>query len=403
MEAIMNANASPGYPDVVGDCLDWIEREMLPAPDGSQGVWERYQINLGRNSYWVRPNCTLEVARSVALVAGYWSDAHYRDLAIHLADFALTLQRPNGSFPFFRYAPPSDEYPNAVPAEASELTFPNDNGKIGRALLWLWQWSGAERYRSALIRLLDFLAQAQDEAGTFPTHPGMKVAVPCMVIWPTLALLRGGLELGSEAHVAAARRGLTWLRAHILPTGRIRTAYELQQVEDWRPVSSETAMALKLFAVARQMLPDADLEGPLTALGTYLLRLQDEVSGAIRNRDDSAAGASLQDDPTLTDLVYTDGYALIALQEAHQATGDARYLRAAARLADFLARVQCRGESPHWDGGWRGSLDARTAEPRGRANQNNPIDEGGMYSVYAGWSAAPIIYGLLRQARLLPK
>ena len=162
-------------------------------------------------------------------------------------------------------------------------------------------------------------------------------------------------------------------------------------------------MALKLFAIARQVLPDAGLDGPLTALGTYLLRLQDEVSGAIRNCDDSAAGASLQDDPTLTDLVYTDGYALIALQEAYQATGDARYLRAAARLAEFLARTQCRGESPRWDVGWRGSLDARTGEPRGRANQNNAIDEGGMYSVYAGWSAAPITYGLLRQVRLLPK
>jgi hypothetical protein len=332
------------------------------------------------------------VARSVALAADYWNDAHYRDLAIHLADFALTLQRPDGSFPFFRYAPPSDKYPNAVPAEASELTFPNDNGKIGRALLWLWQWSDGDRYRSALVRLLDLLAQAQDEAGTFPTHPGMKVAVPCMVIWPTLALLRGGLELGNEAYVAAARRGLTWLQAHILPTGRIRTAYELQQVEDWRPVSSETAMAFKLFAIARQVLPDGDLEGPLTALGTYLLGLQDEVSGAIRNRDDSAAGASLQRDPTLT-----------ALQEAYQATGDARYLGAATRLADFLARFQCRGESPLWDGGWRGSLDARTGEPRGRANQNNAIDEGGMYSVYAGWSAAPITYGLLRQVRLLAK
>jgi len=400
MEVTVDTSLSLTYSDVVHACLDWIEREMLPAPDGSQGVWERYQINLGRNTYWVRPNCTLEVARSVAQAADQWGDPHYRDLAIHLADFALTLQRPNGSFPFFRYAPPSDEYPNAVPNEVGETTFPNDNGKIGRALLWLWRWSGADRYRDALIRLLDFLLRAQDDAGTFPTHPGMKVAVPCMVIWPTLALLRGGVEFGNEVYLAAARRGLTWLQVQMLPSGRIRTAYELQRVEDWRPVSSETAMAFKLFAIARQLLDDGNLGGPLAALGNYLLGLQDEVSGAIRNRDASAAGASLQDDPTLTDLVYTDGYALIALQEAYQATGDARYLGAAARLADFLARAQCQGESPRWDGGWRGSLDARTGEPRGQADQNNPIDEGGMYSVYAGWCAAPITYGLLRQIQL---
>jgi hypothetical protein len=396
----MEANTSLKYTDVVRACLDWIEREMLPVPDGSGGVWERYQINLSRNSYWVRPNCTVEVARSVAQAADDWGDAHYRGLAIGLADFALTLQRPNGSFPFFRYAPPSDDYPNAVPNTVGETTFPNDNGRIGRALLWLWRWSGEARYRAALVRVLDFLAQAQDEAGTFPTHPGMQVAVPCMVVWPTLALLSGGVELGDKAYLAAARRGLAWLRAQILPAGRVHTAYELQQVEDWRPVSSETAMAFKLFAIARRLLDDRSLDEPLAALGSYLLELQDEVSGAIRNRDESAAGASLQDDPTLTDLVYTDGYALIALQEAYRAAGDARYLNAAGRLADFLARTQCRGESPHWDGGWRGSLDARTGEPRGRATQNNPIDEGGMYSVYTGWAAAPITYGLLRQVKL---
>jgi hypothetical protein len=189
------------------------------------------------------------------------------------------------------------------------------------------------------------------------------------------------------------------LEAQILPSGRIRTAYELQRVEDWRPASSETAMAFKLFAIARQVLADWDLDGPLAALGNYLLGLQDPVSGAIRNCDDSAAGASLQDDPTLTDLVYTDGYGLIGLQEGYRATGDARYGDAAGRLAGFLARTQCQGESPRWDGGWRGSLDARTGEPRGRADQNNPIDEGGMYSVYAGWAAANIAYGLLRQVK----
>jgi hypothetical protein len=42
------------------------------------------------------------------------------------------MQRPDGSFPFFHYAP-SDIYPNAVGRTPSELTFPNDNGKIERA------------------------------------------------------------------------------------------------------------------------------------------------------------------------------------------------------------------------------------------------------------------------------
>lgn len=400
----MSTQGATTYSQAVLACINWIEREMLPAPDGAQGVWERYRINVDGKSYCVRPDCTLEVARSVALAADHWGSrhpgAHHRSLAINLADAALALQRPDGSFPFFRRVPPPGEADEPDADELAEMTYPNDNGKIGRALLWLWRWSAEDRYRAALVRLLDFLAQAQDSAGVFPTHPGMEVAVPCMVVWPTLALLAGGVALNFAPYLTGARRGLDWLQAQILPSGRICTSYELAGIEGWRPASSETAMALKLFAIARRLLDDESYAEPLAALGGYLLGLQDRASGAIGNRDTHSAGASQQDDPTLTDLVYTDGYALIALQEAYRATGEARYLEGSVRLADFLTQVQCHGESPRWDGGWRGSLDARSGTPRGRADQDNPLDEGGLYSVYTGWCAAPNTYALLRQMEL---
>jgi uncharacterized protein YyaL (SSP411 family) len=221
-----------------------------------------------------------------------------------------------------------------------------------------------------------------------------------MVIWPTLALLQAAEILNRDNYRRAARQGLSWLQGHILPDGRMETAYETSQIEDWRPVSSETAMALKCFACAYHLLGEESLAANVHALGGYLLKLQDAESGAIYNQEASTVGASLQDDLTLTDLVYTDGYALLALQEAYLATNDDRYLVGATHLADFLVRTQCRDESPRWDGGWRGSLDARSGTPRGRANQNNPIDEGGMYSVYTGWCASTITYGLVRQAEL---
>ena len=63
--------------------------------------------------------------------------------------------------------------------------------------------------------------------------------------------------------------------------------------------------------------------------------------------------------------------------------------------------IQCRGESPLWDGAWRGSYDVEKECWAGRADQNNPIDEGGMYSVYTGWCNAPNMYGLLQLESLL--
>jgi hypothetical protein len=85
----------------------------------------------------------------------------------------------------------------------------------------------------------------------------------------------------------------------------------------------------------------------------------------------------------------------MALYEAWKATDDETYALAAEKLAGFLASIQCSGESPLWDGAWRGSYNAVTRQWDGRANQNNHIDEGGMYSVYTGWCASTIMYGML--------
>ena len=36
---------------------------MLVVPDGSMGVYERYRIDTQTVNHWVRPDCTMEVAR----------------------------------------------------------------------------------------------------------------------------------------------------------------------------------------------------------------------------------------------------------------------------------------------------------------------------------------------------
>ena len=76
-------------------------------------------------------------------------------------------------------------------------------------------------------------------------------------------------------------------------------------------------------------------------------------------------------------------------------------LEAAVKLADFLMGIQCTGESHLWDGAWRGAYNVRKGCWSGRANQNNDIDEGGMYSVYTGWCNTTIMQGLLELERLL--
>jgi hypothetical protein len=377
-------------------CLGWIRREMLPSPDGRRGVYERIRINLNTNSWWVRPDCTIEVARSFGAYGQIRNDEASLILSRNLIDWVVSQQRADGSFPFYRFLPPDNQIADVAPPEAQETTFPNDQGKIARGLWWAYLAHGDPRYYEAARRVLGFLMAHQAADGTFLTDVEPRYCGACFVIWPVIGLLRGDQIAGEQSHRAAAEQGLHWLQAHLLPDGRMRTSYETAGVEEWRPPSSETAMALKVFSLAYGILGVPLDRDAINRLGAFLLRLQ-HANGAIRNADDSCRHASLQNDPNLTDLVYTDSYALLALQEAYQATGEPRFRAAADRLADFLVRVQCREESPLWNGGWRGAYDVNTLEPRGRANQENPLDEGGMYSVYTGWCATPITYGLLRR------
>ena len=67
----------------------------------------------------------------------------------------------------------------------------------------------------------------------------------------------------------------------------------------------------------------------------------------------------MQNDADMTDMVYTNGYALLALQEAYRANRNGVYRDAYESLATFLAGVQCWGESGQWDGSWRGSYSLK--------------------------------------------
>ncbi len=394
------------YQRAVERSLAWLQA-MLPAADGSGGVYERYRINIGRVNPWIRPDCCVEVGRLFYAFGDQYHQPDHRQRGLRLAEFACSLQRTepgwrNGSFPFYLFRPQEPDEPDIGDAfgipNLPERAWPNDNGKITGHLLWFYEQTGNPAFLGAARRALDYLLRIQAEDGTFSLaeegeEPGFKGAD--FTAWPTMALIRGALLLQAEDYRQGALRGLTWLRDHQAPSGRMKTSYETCGGEAWRPPSSETAIALKAFAWGARLFEQEWVRSSLEGLAAELLKWQHE-SGGIRNCDADARTASLQNDPDVTDLVYTDGYALLALLEAYAVTGHQPYLEAATRLADFLAAIQCWGESPAWDGGWRGSYHLEKRAWYGSADQENPLDEGGMNTVYTGWSAAPIACGMLR-------
>jgi uncharacterized protein YyaL (SSP411 family) len=296
-----------------------------------------------------------------------------------------------GSFPFYLLDGLAEN------GGIGQTRYQNDNGKILICLLELFEITADEWLLASARRLADYWVGIQTEDGVFFRDDGKtngRNKSPCFILWLMTGITMCYRYTQDRRYLDSARKAMTFFLGLQTPSGRFQTSYEIHKAEDWRPVSSENAIAVYCLAVCRRLVPDLVPDGPLERVLDYVLTLCDD-SGAVVNCNKAGRGASLQEEETLCDLVYTQGYALMGFIEAARVLNRADVRAAAENLAAFLLRIQCRGESPLWDGAWRGSYDVKQNRWRGRADQNNRIDEGGMYSVYTGWCAAPILTGLL--------
>lgn len=420
-------------------CIGWIEREMLTYEDGYNGIYERIRIDCHHRTHWVRPDCNAEFARVLgqyALLTG--SNAHTA-LKQKCIEWLLRTQERDplslfcGSFPF--YVVDGWQRVAGVP----DSLYPNDNGKVLVALMDLYRQNGDARLMECADCLARYWTHLQQPDGRFARLDGRTQclpATPCFVGWLCAGLWMLYTQTKEPAFQAAAEQSTALLVACIGKDGRVQTAYEAAKVEDWRPVSSECAMALLQLSIAYQETARPDLLAAARRVGAFLLSLQ-QPNGAIANCDETCLDASLQNDAQQCDLVYTGGYALMALLQMYRVSHEAAYLEAAKRYARFLLSIQCKNESPHWDGAWRGSYQFSGCQKlgfkklriphgmskrkwaqwvvrskgkkcvfhlhpffmkgswAGRCNQNNAIDEGGMYSVYTGWCNTTLMSGLL--------
>lgn len=85
----------------------------------------------------------------------------------------------------------------------------------------------------------------------------------------------------------------------------------------------------------------------------------------------------------VSDLLYTVNFAFLGLHEAAVATRDAKIIKAANKLADFLCRIQVRSEDvPMVDGGWFRAFDDQRWEHWG----SNADLGWGAWSIESGWT-----------------
>ena len=377
----------------VDDCLKWIETQMLSYNRGTVGVYERLRIDVNRRVCWTRPDCNTEIAR-VILKRGREDN---QDIFENIINWVLSVQDNDpmsawyGSVPFYLHNGDLVDF-------SGRARFQNDNGKVLIGLMDIYDINGDERLKTAALKLADFWVRIQrDEGYYYQNDGGVTQGLykgPCFIFWLAAGIARCYKETGDEKYLRSVEKAMKYLLSVQLDNGRFATTYELMRSEDWRPPSSENALAMFCLARILKYIPRDDWKRSFERVSDFVLSLCHK-DGGVLNADADSLNASLQENPMICDLVYTEGFALMGFNEAYALTGDERFKNAAIKLADFLMNIQCKNESPLWDGAWRGTYNAETKCWDGRANQNNNIDEGGMYSIYTGWCASTIMDGLL--------
>lgn len=382
------------FKESIDKCLDWIERDMLSYDRASYGLYERIRTDVNLRVPRMRPDTATEFLRVAYDYKEAFGSEKYDDIYENLVKWLEKVQNKkeeddNTAFAFFFV----DGDRNM---KSPNWLYPNDNGKIILNLATLYMQTGDERLLRMADKSAKFWLYMQGDDGFY--NPSMRT--PCMTMWMMAGMLAIYKATGNEAYKKSAYSALDYVKAHFIKDGRVLSSYEINGSECWRTVASENMIALTTYALCYKLTGNEEFLARISEIEAFCERLIDP-SGAIINFTDETREASLNTEDGLTDLVYTDGFTLVGFVTLYEITKNKKWLEYAKALGKFLADIQCNEGNPKVDGAWRGSYSILDKKYAGRCNQNNPIDEGGEYSVYVGWCALPNLMGMLGVERIL--
>ena len=390
----------PEWPEEVHPGVDGLRRDA-PVGDGSHGFAEGY---IGKRifvdgtqavSRSVRADCNLEAAMGLAFGADL-GDREAADTARRLNDLIL-VGSPVSQGP--RADPTSPSYGLLAWSDQAGSTYWGDDNARGvlsaiassallesdrwdeaicRTILANYRTTGPKGFRPANI---DEGTLQQAGWRHFWTLDHIDFC-PHMQSWPWATYLWLYDKTGYGPLLERARTGIRLMMA----------AYPNWRLEANRFEQERARMLLPLAWLVRAD-DTPEHRAWLRTVAGYVIGIQDE-SGAIPQRVGHVVGSNEaygtgecalihQDGDPATDLLYTTNFAFIGMHEAAEATGDPDYSRAAARLADFLVRIQTSSEShPELDGTWYRSFDFRKWDYWGSDG-----DAGwGVWTIESGWT-----------------
>lgn len=378
----------------IDNALGWIERQMLSFDGGYWGVYERLRTDIHQRTPLCRPDTASEYLKVLQMYeevyGGCFSDK--KEKMLRWLTYAQNTNDENGNTAF-----PFALLEGVKSYECDKCLYQNDNGKIIINLWDMFRLSGDERYKSIALSCADFWAGIQRDDGCFHRDDVQRIQpypeAMCFVTWMMAAMYVTYSYTNDERFLVCGDRAFSFVKRNI-KQGRVLSSYETGGTEKWRPVSSDCYIALLCFCRSYEITRDAEFLRCIEETAPFLDELLDSETGAVLNCTESTADITNQGNHRMSDLVYTDGFAINALIEAYRILGEKSYLDKAVRLGKWLESIQlCEGE-PLYDGAWRGSYHLDLKTYYGRCG--NSADEGGVYSIYTGWSTLPIVMGMLK-------
>lgn len=384
------------YKIAIDRCLKWIEEQMLSFDNGRWGVYERIKTDCMERVVLCRPDTASEYMKVLHLYKECFGDNGKERIYENIKNWLLYAQNRmqnerNTAFPF-ALIDGNKKY------MSDKSLYENDNAKIIINLLDLYRYTKDKALKTAALACADFWVGIQTDEGFFYTEDKTMLQHPypkgtCFVLWMMAAQFDCYDVTGNKKYLECGEKALRYISRNI-KGNRIRSSYETAHTEEWRPIASESYIALLCLARSYKILKRDDIKNLIIRLRDFSFSLIDEETGAVRNCNAESKNASLQNDENLCDLVYTQGFALNALLGLYSVFQKEDCYLKAKKLADWLCSVQLNENNSLIDGGWRGSYNLKLKKYNGRCN--NALEEGGSSSIYTGWCALPILMGLLK-------
>lgn len=345
--------------------IEWICRAQDANGDG--GVAARYRFSQGWTASY--PETTGYIIPTFFNYAAFRRDERYRQRALRMADWLLSVQHENGAFPG-----------HDVSKKSEPRIF-----NTGQALLGLvraFRETGKEIYLHAGMRAGDWLVAMQEPNGVWKKFAYYQRAHTYYteVDWPLLELHAATQTL---AYYEAAVKHLDWTLLQQQPNGWIdKCGFQ----DDAAPFLHTLAYTMQGWLEAGAILQPEEpakniyVQAALRAAEALLHRY--EIRGFMAGQLDR----NWQGTVTYSCLTGNAQTAINWLR-LYELTGDARFLNGALKLNDYVKSTQdLKSNNPGIRGGIKGS---------------HPIWGRYIFYSYPNWAAKFFVDALMLEIKLL--